>query len=218
MTTPRLEALEAIEAAVWQELGQAVRNKAHAWRLCVLATRDGEEADARSVVLREWNEATRTLLIFTDARSPKAHQIAAHPAGTLVMWSPELTWQLRLRVQLSLETSGLAVSSRWARLKLTPARFDYLSPLPPGSRLDAPGSRLDAPGSLLDTPGSLLDKPASPLGSPDLQHHAADPPRESREHFAVIAAQVVAVDWLELHALGHRRALFDHAGRRWLTP
>jgi hypothetical protein len=204
MTTPRLDTLEAIEAAVWQELGKAVRNKAHAWRLCVLATRDGEEADARSVVLREWNEATRTLLIFTDARSPKAHQIAAHPAGTLVMWSPELTWQLRLRVQLSLETSGLAVSSRWARLKLTPARFDYLSPLPPGS--------------LLDTPGNLLDKPASPLGSPDLQHHAADPPRESREHFAVIAAQVVAVDWLELHALGHRRALFDHAGRRWLTP
>jgi hypothetical protein len=204
MTTPRLDTLEAIEAAVWQELGKAVRNKAHAWRLCVLATRDGEEADARSVVLREWNEATRTLLIFTDARSPKAHQIAAHPAGTLVMWSPELTWQLRLRVQLSLETAGLAVSSRWARLKLTPARFDYLSPLPPGS--------------LLDTPGSLLDKPASPLGSPDLQHHAADPPRESREHFAVIAAQVVAVDWLELHALGHRRALFDHAGRRWLTP
>jgi hypothetical protein len=116
-----------------------------------------------------------------------------------------------LRVQLSLETSGLAVSSRWARLKLTPARFDYLSPLPPGSLLDTPGS-------LLDTPGSLLDKPASPLGSPDLQHHAADPPRESREHFAVIAAQVVAVDWLELHALGHRRALFDQAGRRWLTP
>jgi len=197
MTTAHLDTLEAIEAAVWQELGQAVRNKAHAWRLCVLATRHGEEADARSVVLREWNEATRTLLIFTDARSPKAHQIAAHPAGTLVMWSPELTWQLRLRVQLSLETSGLAVSSRWARLKLTPARFDYLSPLPPGSSMDSPGSSLDSP---LQT------------------QHLADPPRESREHFAVIAAQVMSADWLELHARGHRRALFDQAGRRWLTP
>jgi hypothetical protein len=190
MTNPRLETLEAIETAVWQELGAAVRTKTHAWRLCVLATRDGDEVDARSVVLRECDEAARTLLIFTDARSPKAHHIAAHPAGTLVMWSPDLTWQLRLRVQLSLETSGLTVSSRWARLKLTPARFDYLSPLPPGSLLDDSGQ----------------------------PHPAPDPHRESREHFAVITAQITSIDWLELHGQGHRRALFDQAGRRWLAP
>jgi hypothetical protein len=33
------------------------------------------------------------------------------------------------------EAEGLAVSSRWARLKLTPAAQDYLSPLPPGEPL-----------------------------------------------------------------------------------
>jgi hypothetical protein len=190
MSTARLETLESIEAAVWHELARSVLDKAHAWRLCVLATRDGDAADARSVVLREWDIATRTLMIFTDARSPKAHQIAADPSGLLVMWSPELTWQLRLRVRLSLEISGLAVSSRWARLKLTPARFDYLSPLPPGSPLAGP---------------------ASPSAAPE-------PPRKSREHFAVIAAEVLSVDWLEMHTLGHRRAMFDAAGPRWLVP
>jgi hypothetical protein len=135
---PRLEDLQQIEAAVWRELGQAVKDKAHAWRLAVLATTDGQTADARSVVLREFDEAARTLLIYTDARSPKAAQVAAFPQGTLVLWSAALGWQLRLRVGLSLQTDGLAVSSRWARLKMTPAAHDYLSPLPPGSALETP--------------------------------------------------------------------------------
>jgi pyridoxamine 5'-phosphate oxidase len=57
----------------------------------------------------------------------------AHPQGTLLCWSSRIGWQLRLLVTLEVRTSGLKVSSRWARLKLTPAAQDYLSPLPPGS-------------------------------------------------------------------------------------
>jgi hypothetical protein len=34
----------------------------------------------------------------------------------------------------------------------------------------------------------------------------------------VVTAQVTAVDWLELHAEGHRRARFDQQGARWLAP
>ena len=183
MAAPRLDSLVDIEAALWRELALAVRDKSHAWRVAVLATVDGEMADARSVVLRDLQADSRTLLMYTDSRSPKARQLAAHPQGMLVLWSEALAWQLRLRVALTLETSGLRVSSRWARLKLTPAAQDYLSPLPPGSELGA-----------------------------------VKPPRESREHFAVIAAEVQAVDWLELHAEGHRRARFDAAGAAWLAP
>jgi len=76
------------------------------------------------------------------------------------------------------------VSSRWARIKLTPAAQDYISPLPPGS----------------------------PLGA------VPAPERQSREHFAVLTARVQSIDWLELHAEGHRRASFDATGRRWLAP
>ncbi|BDI03481.1 pyridoxamine 5'-phosphate oxidase family protein [Sphaerotilus microaerophilus] len=39
-----------------------------------------------------------------------------------------------------------------------------------------------------------------------------------REHFGVMTLQVQSVDWLEVHALGHRRAMFDARGRRWLAP
>ena len=189
----RLDTLDAIEVEIWRELSLAARGKGHAWRLAVLATVDdgaaGEDgtpgeliADARSVVLRDLNRATRTLLVYTDPRSPKARQIAAHAMGTLVMWSEAMGWQLRLRVRLSLQASGLEVSSRWARLKMTPAAQDYLSPLAPGSPLDRPS-----------------------------------PERGSREHFAVLAAEVLMIDWVELHAEGHRRAQFDRDGRRWVV-
>ena len=188
MNAPRLESLPAIEAAVWRELGHAVRTKGHGWRLGVLATVDGDAADARSVVLRDLDAATHTLLMYTDARSPKARQIQTHPQGMLVLWSDKLGWQLRLTVSLTLETAGLRVSSRWAQLKLTPAAQDYLSPLPPGRVV-----------------GSVVGA-------------AAVPERTSRDHFAVIAAHVEALDWLELHPQGHRRARFDAAGPAWLSP
>ena len=187
MAAARPQTLAEVETAVWRELAQAVRVKDHAWNLAVLASVDGPGADARSVVLRDLDEATRTLLMYTDARSPKAAQLAAHPQGTLVLWSPTLGWQLRLRVAMTLETSGLRVSSRWARLKLTPAAQDYLSPLPPGALLD--------------------------VAAPEVV-----PERQSREHFAVLAAQVQSVDWLDLHPQGHRRALFSAAGAAWITP
>jgi hypothetical protein len=103
----------------------------------------------------------------------------------MVMWSPELGWQLRLQVELEAHTAGLEVSSRWARLKMTPGAYDYLSPLPPGSALDKP---------------------------------VHTPERGTREFFAIVIASVTAIDWLELHADGHRRAAFDGNGARWLVP
>lgn len=197
MALPQLPTLAEIQAALWQGLTRATRDKHHAWRTPVLATiandADGQPlADARTVVLREVDAAAQQLLLFTDARSAKVAQIAAQPLGTLVLWSPQLGWQLRLRLRLQVQADGLAQASRWARLKLTPAAQDYLSPLPPGAE--------QAGGD------------ATPHGA------AVQPARESRGHFAVLAAEVTSIDWLELHPAGHRRARFDSAGARWLVP
>ena len=183
----RLDRLDAVEAAVWSTLAGCPGDRAHPWRTPVLATADAAgRPDARTVVVREVDASRRTLTIFTDARAGKTVQIAAQPAGVLVHWSPALGWQLRLAVTLSVQTDGLAVTSRWARVKMSPGAQDYLSPLAPGA----------------------------PLGS------ATPPTRhvDQREHFAVITAEVTALDWLELHAEGHRRAVFDAAGARWVQP
>jgi hypothetical protein len=132
------QTLPDIEAACWAELARAAAERGHPWRTMALATTDGREAFARSVILREVDAEARALLFFTDSRSSKVRHIAEHPQGTLLLWSPALGWQLRLRVALEVEREGLAVSSRWAHLKLTPAAQDYLSPMPPGSPLASP--------------------------------------------------------------------------------
>ena len=176
--------LAALQAACWQQLERACRERGHGWRLLALATRAGDAADARMVVLRDVAPQARELLFYTDSRSPKVAQAQAQPLGTLLAWCPMLGWQLRLAVRLEVHTDGLEVSSRWARLKLQPAAQDYMSSRPPGS----------------------------PLAG------KTEPPRATREHFAVVTAKVLAMDWLALQTDGHRRARFDERGARWLQP
>jgi pyridoxamine 5'-phosphate oxidase len=192
MTLHRPSTLAELHVALWQELTRAPRDKHHEWRTPVLATVDGDVADARTVVLREVDAASSTLLFFSDARAGKVEQLEAAPLGTVVMWSRRLSWQLRLRVALSAETDGLAVATRWAQLWQSPAAQDYLSPLPPGAEV----AGTNAP----DETAALRSAPPE------------------RGHFAVLRARVLSTDWLELHREGHRRARFDADGARWLVP
>ena len=179
----RIETLALIERTLWAELAQAASERDHPWRVLGLATVEGARAAARSVVLREVVPQKRRLLFYTDSRSPKVEQLRQQPLGTLLAWSAPWGWQLRLEVSLAVAESGLEVSSRWARVKLSPSAQDYLAALPPGTPVD--------------------------------RH---EPERGSRAHFGVVTAQVSAIDWLELHADGHRRARFDEQGGRWLAP
>jgi pyridoxamine 5'-phosphate oxidase len=133
-----MKALIEIRTTLWSELGLACRDKQHAWRTPALATVSADGAQARTVVLREADDASQTLFIFSDARAAKVAELQAQPQATLLMWSPQLSWQLRLRVHIDVHTDGLAVTSRWARLRHSPAAQDYLAPHPPGSTLPSP--------------------------------------------------------------------------------
>ena len=156
--TTRLQELDEIEASVWSELercvatrprserGEDAQEAPHEWRVAVLATVDDGQADARSLVLREVDAAERRLIFYTDARSPKVRQIEKSPQGTLIFYSRELGWQLRMQVRLNVETTGLAVSSRWAKLQTSAGARDYLSVAAPGRPLDAPLSELGVRG------------------------------------------------------------------------
>ncbi|MGA0610334.1 pyridoxamine 5'-phosphate oxidase family protein [Caldimonas sp. KR1-144] len=187
----RFESLGPLEAALWRELMMAAHDREHGWHSCVLATHDAHDGpDARTVVLREVDPERRQLFIYTDARSAKHRQLDADARAMLVCWSPQLGWQLRLRLICEVRSEGLDVTSRWAQLRSRPSARDYLAPLAPGVAL-----------------------PDDPARQPQ-----AAPTSVERTHFALIGAQVLSVDWLELHRDGHRRARFDAHGARWLQP
>ena len=193
----RLAELAQIEASVWAELECAVHSRMnggvppHEWRRCVLANQDDDGPQARSVVLRDLLLDSRELIFYADARSPKVAQLRRDPRAVLLCWSASLGWQLRLRCHIEVETSGLDVTARWAHIRNRPAAHDYLSPLAPGTPMP------DGHGGLVVTPL---------------------PPERMRDTFAVLSARIEAIDWLELHARGQRRAVFDAQGARWLTP
>ncbi|WP_245909611.1 pyridoxamine 5'-phosphate oxidase family protein [Sphaerotilus hippei] len=187
--------LERIEAALWSELARAAVQPAHEWQHLTLATQDDEHGpDARTVVLREVQVDRHELMFYSDTRASKIDQLRRQPVAMVVCWSRALSWQLRLRCRLQVATDGLHVTARWARLRHSPSAQDYLAPRAPGTVL-LEGSQGHA------TPGREC------LGE-----------RRTRQHFAVLTAQVESVDWLELRPEGHRRARFDAGGARWISP
>ena len=168
----RLQELDEIETSIWSELERSVaarpraehgetdvQSPHHEWRVAVLATIADGQADARSLVLREVDAAERRLVFYTDARSPKVRQIEQSPQGTLIFYSRELGWQLRMQVRLNVETAGLAVSSRWTKLQTSAGARDYLSVTAPGRPLDAPLSELGVRGhfALIEAMAETVD-------------------------------------------------------------
>jgi len=56
--------------------------------------------------------------------------------------------------------------------------------------------------------------PGTPLAQPD--DGAA--PLAAQHHLAILTAQVLEIDWLELSTSGHRRARIGPESWEWLTP
>ena len=191
MQTPLLNPDE-IRQRIWMELQRATQDRHSEWRTPVLATAGRQGApDARTVVLRHADAKRSCLHIYTDSRSPKVAALADQPSALLVFWSKRLSWQLRMRVQMSVETAGPQVAAAWSRVSQSAAAGDYLSAAAPGDAL---------PDDLLPDEQALPGDPAGP------------------HHLAVLVAQVQEIDWLELARSGHRRALLGAGTWEWRVP
>ncbi len=125
--------LAALLDDTWRGLVRAAADRRHPWRTPVLATvaADGSP-NARTVVLRAVDPATRTLRLHTDGRSVKTAELARDPRVALVFWDPRARVQLRLRGSAALIREGPEHARAWAT---TPpaARRDYATTLPPGT-------------------------------------------------------------------------------------
>lgn len=198
---PVLNAPEEICQQIWKELVRATHDRHHAWRTPVLATAGGDGmVNARTVVLRKAREEGGGVLeIYTDRRSPKVAEVVRQPSACLVFWSPRLKWQLRARVDVSVQTDGPYVESLWQMVKQTRAVGDYLGFLPPGEPMPEPRS-FDATTTL------------------NAEDAVLSVNNEQANYFAVLTAQVKEIDWLELGPDQHRRAKIAGNQWQWVKP
>ena len=186
-----LQTPDEIRHQIWKELSRATNDRHHAWRTPVLATASlNGSVNARTVILRNVNTIEGQLQIFTDARSPKVTEIADASNAVFVFWSPKLSWQLRVRVTISVHTAGPTAEALWQRIKQSASARDYLSLSPPGSLLKSYTTNTLSPAE------TALNK----------------------SHFAVLTMQVLVMDWLELGSTGYRRAKITADTWEWLKP
>ncbi|PIT82527.1 pyridoxamine 5'-phosphate oxidase family protein [Limnohabitans sp. 15K] len=192
-----LQTPSEIRPQIWIELGRASLDRHHEWRTPVLASTDADGLpDARTVVLRQVDAGAGQLTFYTDSRSPKVAQLQAKSPAMLVFWSARLSWQLRVRVACTVITAGPEVDVLWQGVKQSAAAGDYLSLLPPGVVLPQTSGKANVETASVD-----------PANAPAPAHS-----------FAILRAQVLQMDWLELSREGHRRAQLSDTTWEWLTP
>ena len=168
------------------------------WEELTRATREREHGwRPMTLATMESGRAEARSVILREA-DPAAYRLvfftdARSPKLQQIQAHPQgtlLAWCPRLSWQIRLRVA----LSRETDPHLTMARWERLRLSP---------SAQDYLSSL--APGAPLSERASEA-------------QGSREHFAMVNAQVQSLDWLELHPDGHRRAVFDAAGGRWVQP
>ncbi len=185
----RLATLPEIETAVWQELTRAVHDKHHEWRTLVLAT--VAKVDGR--VDGELTADARNVVLREVNASAKQLVIYTDARAEKTKQLREhpigtvVMWSRRLGWQLRCR---VRLSVQDSVLAVT-SRWETLKVSPAAQDYLSPLA-----------PGMPLTDAAAALSA----HH----------HFAVITAEVMAIDWLELHREGHRRAVFGEQPAAWV--
>lgn len=135
---PTSSLLDAALAQAFDALARGVADPGSACHTPTLATRGLDGAPAlRTVILRGFDPATRTLRIHTDRRSAKAAEIAADPRVALHGYDPAARMQLRLAGRASLHHHDAIADDAWATSRET-SRMTYATAHSPGTPLPAP--------------------------------------------------------------------------------
>ncbi len=199
---PYYDDLDRIWDKAWSMLERAVVDRRAAGHTPVLATvsPDGMP-QARTVVLRATDRASRQLRMHTDMRSGKVEDLAVTPKAGVLVYDKGQKIQLRLSGAARVETAGAGADAAWDASRLTSRRC-YLAPVGPGTDVAGPTSGL---------PPVFEDRPPTEAES-----------WQGRGAFGVVLVTVTRLEWLFLAARGHRRCVFDWADgpvtSRWLVP
>jgi pyridoxamine 5'-phosphate oxidase len=175
--------------SMWCELEVAVADRRHPWHTAIVATCDGTNFPRlRTVVLRAVDPSLPELRCHTDLRSSKCCEVAANPATSWLLYSPETKIQLRLSGLSTIHHGDDCALAAWQKTNLSSRRC-YLSRFAPGDLLPAAENHL---------PDDLIER------NPDFLRS-----EQGWEHFAVLSTEITSVDWLQLDASGHNRMQFQ---------
>lgn len=194
-TPPFHDDLAGSLAEAWRLLARGASDRRSPFHTMQVGTvrPDGSPA-VRTVVLRGVDMDRRTLRFHTDRRASKLDDIAAQPRVALHFYDPGRRLQLRIDGVATIHADGPTHATAWAATRPM-GRVCYRTPVGPGAPLPH--------GPVVAIPDAA-----------DADH--------GRDVFTVVTVEARTLDWLFLHAAGHRRAVFDLTGAapagRWVGP
>lgn len=188
-----IDNLLAVRKDVIARLTEAATGRKSPMHTPVVATAD---ADARIMVLRDFDPESWTLRFHTDVRSPKSDVIGEGAPLCVLFYDPEAKVQIRCRGTGRIESESQRVQEFWEASDRF-ARRCYLG----------------AP------PGEVRDEPSS--GLPDWVEGARPTEEElapARQNFSALIVEIATIDWYYLSSGGHRRAILRRDEANWVTP
>ncbi|MEO1437620.1 MAG: pyridoxamine 5'-phosphate oxidase family protein [Bacteroidota bacterium] len=169
----------------FKAIGRATVDRRHGFRTVILATAS-PDADARILILRNFDRAKRLIRLYTDHRSPKVASLQAQPKAKILLWNPTHKIQLRLSITASIQNQTDECQRLWKQLP-DHGIGDYSSPTHPGS-------------------------PLNPLFAQNLQPLERE---EAFQHFSLIDCVFDEIDYLKLDRAGHQRWQFHWENEAW---
>ncbi|MEM7228800.1 MAG: pyridoxamine 5'-phosphate oxidase family protein [Planctomycetota bacterium] len=203
MLTPPTS-FEAILDDIWMRLECGSTDRRHAFHLPTIASVTPEGIpDARIVVLRGADRASRTIRCHTDLRAPKVAQLRANPHAAWTWYDPSERVQVRAMSTVDVHQGDAdpIASDAWAKTALWSRRC-YLAP--------------NAPTEPCDTRSKNL--PVDVESRPPTEQETM----RGVDNFTVLRATVTSFDWLHLAHDGNHRVRFvlrdGGFDATWLQP
>ncbi len=187
--------LDATLEEAWRILSEGARKAASPYHIINVATLGADGTPRiRSVVLRGFDKATRTLRFHTDIRSRKAAEITASRAVSVHVYAKDEKIQLRMSCRATIHHDDEVSRGAWRATRMM-SRECY-------SQHEAPGTSIASPESVAFDESENLEG--------------------AYVNFAAVLAKIETLEWLYLSAAGHRRARFDWRdsvpSQVWLAP
>lgn len=195
---------EEILSKIFAMLTRGVADRKSPLHTPTVATigKDGSP-QVRTVVIRKFLIAERTLIFHTDTRSPKIEEIENDARISWLFYHPNEKMQFRI--------SGIASIHKDQTNELKKDRWKATWNFGRRCYMGAAPSR-------------IVEEPSS--GMPE-EIQKREPTTEESEigfpNFTVVSTKISTIDCLELQVTGHRRSLFkwnekDELEANWLTP
>ncbi|WP_345950516.1 pyridoxamine 5'-phosphate oxidase family protein [Mucilaginibacter sp. PAMB04274] len=186
------EDLEDIINASWKKLtGQRDGDNA-GFKYIQVCSYAADYIDAYTVVLREGSADNRSIIFYTDVRSPKVGDIKQNNKLTVISYNDEQKIQLILKGEAEIHFQNDTAAFYWQKDGYR-SRRSYLAQPAPTTSVE------EATDGLLHLSNRKFD----------------DADAAGYENFAVVKINVNYLEYLQLSRDGNRRAKFSWQGAGW---